>query len=113
MSPGSCRAETRACRPAVEAPKTRLEQAYHAILKCSLVALQFEGLRAANAPSGHRFVRKSLADALGTAPNPIPYFQRLRDVRHRDIHEGPAHVSVHEAEEAIEEETRRFEQLRA
>ena len=94
-------------------PETRLEQAYHAILNCSLAVLRSEGLRAANAPSRHRVALESLANTLGTAPSPVSYFQRPRGVRHRDIHEGPAHVSAHEAEEPIGEETRRFEQLRA
>lgn len=91
--------------------ETRLEQAYHAILNCALVALRTEGLRAANAPGKHRFVLESLADTLGTTPDHISYFQRLRDLRHRDIYEGSAHVSVHDAEDATVEATQLFERL--
>lgn len=91
--------------------ETRLEQAYHAILNCALVALRAEGLRAANAPGKHRFVLESLADTLGAAPDHISYFQRLRDLRHRDIYEGSVHVSVHEAEDATAKATQLFARL--
>ena len=52
-------------------PETRLEQAYHAILNCALVALRAENLRAVNGPGKHRFAIESLADTLGTAPDAI------------------------------------------
>ena len=73
-------------------PETRLEQAYHAILNCALVALRAENLRAVNAHGKHRFVLESLADTLGTASDLIAYFQQLRDLRHRNIYEGSVHV---------------------
>ena len=93
-------------------PETRLEQAYHAILNCALVALRAENLRAVNAPGKHRFVLESLADTLGTHPDLIAYFQQLRDLRHRDIYEGSIHVSEREAEEAVTEASRLLEHLR-
>ena len=93
-------------------PETRLEQAYHAILSCALVALRANDLRAVNAPGKHRFALESLADTLGTAPDLIAYFQQLRDLRHRDIYEGSIHVSEREAEDAVAEASRLLEHLR-
>ena len=93
-------------------PETRLEQAYHAILNCALVALRADGLRAVNAPGKHRFALESLADTLGTAPDLIAYFQQLRDMRHRDIYEGSIHVSEREAEDAVADASRLLEHLR-
>lgn len=94
-------------------PETRLEQAYHAILNCALIALRAEGLRPVNAPGKHRFVLESLADTLGTDFNLIAYFQQLRDLRHRDIYEGSIHVSQREAEDAVYEASRLLEHLSA
>ena len=93
-------------------PETRLEQAYHAILNCALVALRAEDLRVVNAPGKHRFALESLADTLGTTPDLIAYFQQLRDLRHRDIYEGSIHVSEREAEDAVAEAARLLEHLR-
>ena len=94
-------------------PETRLEQAYHAILNCALVALRAEDLRVVNAAGKHRFALESLADTLGTTPDLIAYFQQLRDLRHRDIYEGSIHVSEREAEDAVAEASRLLEHLRA
>jgi len=93
-------------------PETRLEQAYHAILNCALIALRAENLRAVNAPGKHRFAIESLADTLGTRADLIAYFQQLRDLRHRDIYEGSIHVSDREAEDAVTEASRLLEHLR-
>lgn len=93
-------------------PETRIEQAYHAILNCALVALRAENLRAVNAPGKHRFVLESLTDTLGTPPDLIAYFQQLRDLRHRDIYEGSIHVSEREAEDAVTEASSLLEHLR-
>lgn len=93
--------------------ETRLEQAYHAILNCALAALRVEGLRAVNAPGKHRFVLESLGETLDVDSDRMSHFQRLRDLRHRDIYEGSIHVSVHEAEEATEEATQLLTQLQA
>ena len=94
-------------------PETRLEQAYHAILNCALAAPRAEGLRAVNAPGKHRFVLESLGEILGVDADRMSHFQRLRDLRHRDIYEGSVHVSVHEAEEATAEADQLLTQLRA
>jgi len=118
-SPGEIRrlvdAATRRLEDAANAsihPETRLEQAYHAILNCALVALRANDLRAVNAPGKHRFALESLADTLGTTPDLITYFPQLRDLRHRDIYEGPIHVSEREAEDAVAEASRLLEHLR-
>ena len=94
-------------------PETRLEQAYHAILNCALIALRAEGLRSVNAPGKHRFVLESLTDTLGTDFNLIAYFQQLRDLRHRDIYEGSIHVSERDAEDAVYEASGLLEHLSA
>jgi len=86
-------------------PETRLEQAYHAILGCALIALRAEGLRAVNVPGKHRIVLESLSDTLGTPQDVISYFQLLRDLRNRDIYEGSIHVSEHEVEDAMAQAT--------
>ncbi|MFC2099308.1 hypothetical protein ACFLSF_00540 [Candidatus Bipolaricaulota bacterium] len=93
-------------------PETRLEQAYHAILNCALIALRAENLRAVNAPGKHRVVLESLEDTFGTPPDLIAYFQQLRNLRHRDIYEGSIHVSEHEAEDAVTEASGLLEHLR-
>lgn len=92
-------------------PETRLEQAYHAILNCTLVALRAENLRAVNGPGRHRFAIESLADTLGTAPDLVAYFQQSRDLRHRGIYEGSIHVSEREAEDAVPEASKLLEHL--
>ena len=83
-------------------PETRLEQAYHTILNCALIALRAEGLRVANAPGKHRHAIETLEHTLGIPFNEVSYYQQLRDLRHRDIYEGAAHVSLRDAEEAVE-----------
>ena len=93
-------------------PETQLEQAYHAILNCALVALRAENLRAVNGPGKHRFVLESLEHTLGTPPDVVSYFQQLRDLRHRDIYEGSIHVSEREAEDAVTEASRLLDHLR-
>lgn len=93
-------------------PETRLEQAYHAILNCALLALRSDGLRAVNAPGKHRNALESLQHTLGISPDLIAYFQQLRDLRHRDIYEGSVHVSVREAEEAAREAGTLLQRLR-
>jgi len=93
-------------------PETRLEQAYHAILNCALIALRAGNLKAVNGPGKHRFAIESLADTLGTAPDAIAYLQQLRHLRHRDIYEGSIHVSEREAEDAITEASKLLEHLR-
>ena len=94
-------------------PETRLEQAYHAILNCALIALRAENLRVGNAPGKHRYALESLQHTLGTAPDLIAYFQQLRDLRHRDIYEGSIHVSEREAEDAVGAATQLLDQLRS
>jgi len=92
-------------------PETRLEQAYHAVLNCALAALRVESFRAVSGPGKHRFVLASLADTLGTAADLIAYFQRLRDLRHRNIYEGSIHVSEREVEDAVTEAAKLLEHL--
>ena len=92
-------------------PETRLEQAYHAILGCALIALRAEDLRAANAPGKHRVVIESLAHTLGAPRNVIWYYQQLRDLRNRDIYEGSIHVSEREAEDAVAQASALLAQL--
>jgi len=83
--------------------ETRLEQAYHAILNCALVALRAKGLRPVNAPGKHVYTLESLLDTLGVEQKRVDYYQELRNLRNKDIYEGSVHVSEREIEEAIEE----------
>ena len=53
---------------------------------------------------GHHIVAlESLSDTLGTPHDRVDYFQTLRDLRNKDLYTGGVHVTVREAEEAIEE----------
>ena len=92
-------------------PETRIEQAYHAILNCALVALRAKGLRPVNRPGKHFYALESLLHTLGVAQKRVDYYQELRDLRNRGIYEGSIHVSEREVEEAIEEAVWLQEQL--
>ena len=83
--------------------ETRLEQAYHAILNCALVALRASGLRPSTAPGHHIVILESLLDTIGIEPSLGDYFQTLRDLRNKDIYTGAAHVSPRQADEAVQE----------
>jgi len=84
-------------------PETRLEQAYHAILNCALVALRANDLRPVNGPGKHFYALESLLHTMGVEHKRVDYYQELRDLRNKDIYEGSIHVSEREVEEAIEE----------
>jgi hypothetical protein len=94
-------------------PETRLEQAYHAILGCSLVALRAHDLRTTDRPGHHVVALESLADTLGLPLDRIDYFQTLRALRNKDLYTGGSHISEREAVEAVEEAHRLAEDLRA
>lgn len=91
--------------------ETRLEQAYHAILNCALVALRADNLRPVNGPGKHFYALESLLHTLGVEQKRVDYYQELRDLRNKDIYEGSIHVSEREVEEAIEEAVWLQEQL--
>lgn len=84
-------------------PETRLEQAYHAILNCALVGLRTNGLRPTDRPGHHVVALESLIDTLGIPHDRVDYYQTLRDLRNKDLYTGGIHVTVCQAEEAIEE----------
>ncbi len=84
-------------------PETRLEQAYHAILNCALAGLRVDGLRPTDRRGHHIVALESLSDTLGTPHDRVDYFQTLRDLRNKDLYTGGVHVTVRQAEEAIEE----------
>jgi hypothetical protein len=86
-------------------PETRLEQAYHAILGCALVGLRASNLRPTNRPGHHIATLESLADTIGISPERVDYFQALRVLRNKELYTGSTHVTVRQAEEAIEEAT--------
>lgn len=92
-------------------PETRLEQAYHAILNCALVALRADNLRPVNGPGKHFYALESLLHTLGVEHKRVDHYQELRDLRNKDIYEGSIHVSQREVEEAIEEAVWLQEQL--
>ena len=94
-------------------PETRLEQAYHAILNCALVALRTSGLRPSTGPGHHVVILESLLDTISIEPSLGDYFQTLRDLRNKDIYTGGTHVSTEQVDEAIEEAANLAEQLRA
>ena len=83
--------------------ETRLEQVYHAILNCALVALRANNLRPVNGPGKHFYALESLLHTMGVEHKRVDYYQELRDLRNKDIYEGSIHVSEREVEEAIEE----------
>jgi uncharacterized protein (UPF0332 family) len=84
-------------------PETRLEQAYHAILNCALVGLRVDGLRPTDRRGHHVVTLESVVDTLGIQHDRVDYFQTLRDLRNKDLYTGGVHVTVRQAEEAIEE----------
>jgi len=91
--------------------ETRLEQAYHAILNCALVALRTQGLRPTNALGKHVVALESLLHTLGVEPHRHEYCQALRDLRNREIYTGAVHVSDRDVAEAIKEATWLHERL--
>ena len=84
-------------------PETRLEQAYHAILNCALVGLRANGLRPTDRRGHHVVALESLSSTLGILDDRVDYFQTLRDLRNKDLYTGGVHVTVRQAEEAIQE----------
>jgi len=94
-------------------PETRLEQAYHAILNCALVALRTSGLRPSIGPGHHVVILDSLLETVGIDPSLGDYFQTLRNLRNKDIYTGGVHVAPQHADEAVEEAGQLAERLRA
>ena len=94
-------------------PETRMEQAYHAILNCALVALRTSGLRPSIGPGHHVVILDSLLETVGIDPSLGDYFQTLRDLRNKDIYTGGVHVAPQHADEAVEEAGKLAERLRA
>jgi len=92
-------------------PETQLEQAYHAILGCALVALRMHNLRIVNRPGHHMVALESLADTLALLSDRIDYFQTLRDLRNKDLYTGGTHISDDQAVEAVEEARKLVEDL--
>ena len=92
-------------------PETRLEQAYHAILSCALIALRVHDLRTVNRPGHHMVALESLADTLGLSIDRIDYFQTLRDLRNKDLYTGGTYISDSQAAEAVEEARKLAEDL--
>jgi len=92
-------------------PETRLEQAYHAILGCALIALRVHDLRTVNRPGHHMVALESLADTLGLSIDRIDYFQTLRDLRNKDLYTGGTYISDSQAAEAVEEARKLAEDL--
>jgi len=84
-------------------PETRLEQAYHVILGCALIALRANDLRLANRPGHHVVALDSLAETLKISPERIDYFQTLRNLRNKDRYTGRTHISNGQAAEAVDE----------
>ena len=46
---------------------------------------------------------ESLSSTLGIPHDRVDYFQTLRDLRNKDLYTGSIHVTVRQAEEAIQE----------
>ena len=93
-------------------PETRLEQTYHAILGCALVALRASGLRPGMGPGHHIVILESMIDTIGIDPSLGDYFQTLRNLRNKDIYTGGTHVSTEQVDAAIEQAAKLAEQLR-
>lgn len=82
--------------------RTRLEQAYHAILNCAWIALRVDGYRVHSMPGHHRIVLESLSETMGTANKDIDYFLTLSRTRGLDLYEAMP-VSDSDVDDAIEE----------
>ncbi|MBN1859015.1 hypothetical protein JW848_07415 [Candidatus Bipolaricaulota bacterium] len=92
-------------------PETRLEQAYHAILGCALIALRAHDLRTTNRPGHHMVALESLEETVGLPIDRIDYFQTLRDLRNKDLYTGGTHIGESQAREAVEEAGKLAEDL--
>ena len=84
-------------------PETRLEQAYHAILGCSLIALRAHNLRVTDRRGHHIAALESLTGTLGLSVERIDYFQTLRMLRNKDLYTGGSHITASQADEAVRE----------
>ena len=94
-----------AANPSVH-PETRLEQAYAAILNCAMAALRAEGYRVARGPGQHTRTLETLRYTVGIPEQRIDYYQILRSLRHKELYEGLADVSLEQVEEAVKEAAR-------
>jgi len=97
-----CRRTEDAANP-TNHPETRLEQAYTAVLNCALAALRTEGARPVRGTRQHVHILESLRFTVGVEAERLAYYQTLRSLRHRGLHEGFTDVSKSQAEEAVEE----------
>jgi len=73
--------------------ETRLEQAYHAILGCALIALRMNGYRVSDRRGHHGVALESLADTVGLPMERIDYYQTLRTLRNKDLYTGGSTAS--------------------
>ena len=94
-----------ASNPSVHA-ETRLEQAYHAVLSCALVALRVKGYRPGRGAGIHDLTLQTLAETLQLEPERIDYYQSLRRQRHECLYEGFRALTDADVNEAVGEARR-------
>ncbi len=86
--------------------ETRLEQAYHAVLSCALVALRATGYRPGRGTGAHELTLQTLVETLRLDCERIDYYQALRRQRHQWLYEGYRALSDTEVNEAAAEARR-------
>jgi len=92
--------------------RTRLEQAYCAILSSARIALRVEGYRVTSSRRHHQVALEALADTLGAEAEDIDYFLSLSGERHNDIYDA-APVTDSDVADAIDAATSLAGKLRA
>jgi uncharacterized protein (UPF0332 family) len=92
--------------------RTRLEQAYYAILNCARIALRVDGYRITSSRRHHQIALETLIEAMGTDNADIDYFHSLSGERHNDIYDA-APVTDSDVSDAIEAATKLAEKLHA
>jgi len=83
--------------------ETRIEQAYHAVLSCALVALRATGYRPGRGAGAHELTLQTLVETLRLEPERVDYYQALRRQRHQCLYEGYRALSDTDVSEATAE----------
>lgn len=92
--------------------RTRLEQAYYALLNCARIALRVEGYRITSPRRHHQVALETLIETLGVGNEDIDFFLSLSRERHNDIYDA-APVTDSDVRDAIEAATNLAQKLHA
>jgi hypothetical protein len=90
--------------------RTRLEQAYYAILTCARIALRVDGYRVSSVRGHHRITLETLRETMGVDAESIDYYSQLSRIRNSDLYDAMP-VGESDASEAVEEAAKLVERL--